>query len=99
MEQHQGYAADILNEAERLIAKVQGDLDDADTFYKSIGVNAAKVAGVLEPLMGLKQFQEVERLVAADHAAIDQEVAEEAARLNAGTSYSGSVRKKSRAMI
>lgn len=99
MEHHQGYAANILNQTESLIAKIQGDLDAADAFYKSIDVDPAKVAGVLEPLMGLKQFQELEQLVAADRAAIDQEVAEEAARLKAGAPSSVVVRKKPRAMI
>ena len=81
MTQAEGYAATLINQANSLITKVQGDLSAAAAFYKSIDVDPAKIAGALAPLMGQKQQDELAQIIAADRAAIDQEVAEEAARL------------------
>ena len=98
MTQAEGYAADLINQANSLISKVQGDLSAAATFYKSINVDPAKIAGALAPLMGEKQQDELAQLVAADRAAIDQEVAEEAARLRFDAPATASVPKAFRSM-
>lgn len=100
MKQHTGYSANILNQAEALMAKVQADLAAAGEFYQSIGVNPDKIASVVEPLMGPKQRDELAALVAADEAAIDQEVAEELARFRSTSQGTQAVvAKKPRLMI
>ena len=81
MTQAEGYAASLINQANSLITKVQSDLTASAAFYESIDVDPAKIAGALAPLMGQKQQDELAQIIAADRAAIDQEVAEEAARL------------------
>ena len=98
MTQAEGYAADLINQANSLISKVQGDLSAAAAFYKSIDVDPAKIAGALAPLMGQKQQDELAQIVAADRAAIDQEVAEEAARLRFGAAATASAPKAFRSM-
>ena len=81
MTQAEGYAAAIINQANSLITKVEGDLSAAAAFYKSIDVDPAKIAGALAPLMGQKQQDELAQIITVDRAEIDQEVAEAAARL------------------
>ena len=98
MTQAEGYAAAIINQANSLISKVESDLSAAAAFYKSIDVDPAKIAGALAPLMGQKQQDELAQIVAADRAAIDQEVAEQAARLRFDAPATASAPKAPRSL-
>jgi hypothetical protein len=99
MAKHQGYAADILNAADELIGKVQASLDAKDTFYRSIGVDPQKVLPALESIMGDKERAELAALMAADAAAVEQETAEEAARLGLGVKHQAGKPNRNRSMI
>ena len=99
MPKAEGYAAKLISDANDLISKIQGDLDDAQDFYESIDVNPDKVPGVLQSMLGPKESAELAQLVADDQQAIAQEVAEEAARLSFAAAPVATVRKKPRFMI
>lgn len=96
MTQHTGYAADILNEAERLVAEAQRNLDEKAQLRASLGLDSAKAAAALGP----KELAEVEQLLAADLAEVEREVAHRAMALGltpAGATSGGA--KKMRTMI
>lgn len=95
----QDHTAKLIQDASDLIGKVQADLNSAQEFYASIGVNPDKVQGVLQSLLGPKESAEVVQLLADDQQAIAQEVAEEAARLSFVSAPVTTVRKKTRSMI
>jgi hypothetical protein len=99
MSQAEGYAAKIISEAEALIGKVQGDLDRAAEFYQSNGIDPEKVAPAMEQFMGAKERAELEQLAKADREAIDQEVAEGAARANFADASSGGGVKRPRNLV
>lgn len=89
----ESYAAQILADAQNLIAKVQGDLDAAAEFYRSNDIDPAKVAPALEQFMGLKQQEELAAINRADQEAIETEVAEAAARASFAAAPAGGARK------
>ena len=94
-------ASQTFRDAEALIAKVQGDLDEAANFYRENNINPDKVLSACEPFVGAKEKAEIERIAKADAEAIEQEVREGMARINfaAGASTSTGGMRKSRAMI
>lgn len=90
-------ATQIVADAEALIQKVQADLAQSDSVFTNAGLNPEKAKAVLSGLTTPKQFAEADAAVKADLAAIEQEVAEEAARRNQGGTSGGA--KKPRMMI
>ncbi|MCF8161252.1 MAG: hypothetical protein K9J76_11145 [Polaromonas sp.] len=99
MSQAQGYAADIINQAESLLAKIEADFAATAAFYESIGVEPANIDGAFGPKLDARQREEMAAVLAADQAAIDQEVAEEAARLRMSSPGAASVPKRRRNLI
>ena len=80
-------------EAQRLIAQIEADIAAGAAVISSANLDPAKM--VLPPA----QQQELERLVAADQAAIEQEVAEGAARLRAAAPGGSSAPRRAHKMI
>ncbi len=99
MSQAQGYAADIINKTESLLAKIEADFAATAAFYESIGVDPANIDGAFGPPLGARQREEMAAVLAADQAAIDQEVAEEAARLRMNSPASTTTPKRPRNLI
>lgn len=101
MQDNTSQANQIIRDAEALIAKVQGDLDEAANFYRDNNINPDKIISACEPFLGAKEKAEIERLAKADQEAIEQEVQEGMARINFATSPAKppSGIRKSRAMI
>ncbi len=99
MTQAQGYAADIINQAESLLAKIEADFAATAAFYESIGVDPANIDGAFGPPMGAKQREEMAAVLAADQAAIEQEVAEGVARLRMNSPNTTNTPKRPRNLI
>lgn len=96
MTQHTGYAADILNQAERLVADVQRNLEEKAQLRASWGLDSAKMAAALGP----KELAQVEQMVADDVADVEREVAQQALALGLkSNSPSVGGAKKMRRMI
>ena len=74
-------AAKIVAEAEALLKKVNGDLQQASEFYRAQGIDPAKVLPACEPHMGAREKEELARLLRADEEAVQREVDEGMARL------------------
>jgi F0F1-type ATP synthase membrane subunit b/b' len=79
------YAARIINDAEALLAKVHGDLQQAEEFYRSAGIDPQKVLPACEPHMGPRQKEELARLLQQDQEEIQREVDEGMARIKFST--------------
>jgi hypothetical protein len=71
-EQTDDRAAQVMAEAENLIKEIQGQLDASDEFYRQRGLSREHLRGSLNP----EQREESERLLAADMAAVEREMAE-----------------------
>ena len=99
MSQAEGYAATIINQTESLLAKIEADVATGKAFYESIGVEPANIDGAFGPPLNARQREDMAALAAADQEAIDQEVAEDAARLRMSTPGSTTVPKRPRSMI
>jgi hypothetical protein len=99
MPQAEGYAADIINKTETLLAKIEADFAATAAFYKAIGVDPANIDGAFGPKLGAREREEMAALMAADQAAIDQEVAEEAARLRMSSDSAAATPKRPRNLI
>lgn len=99
MAQAEGYAAQIIADAEALLGKVQQDLDRAADFYRENGIDPAKVVPALEPYMGLKEVEELNRIMKEDQEAIQREVDEAAARLRFANAPTGGAAKRPRNMV
>jgi hypothetical protein len=95
----QGYAAALINQTESLLAKIEADFDTTKAFYQSIGVEPANIDGAFGLPLNARQREDMAALVAADQEAIDQEVAEETARLRMRTPGSATMPKRPRSMI
>jgi dsDNA-binding SOS-regulon protein len=93
-----GYADNIISEAQSLIEKVSGDLRQSADVYSSLGINPDKVLSACEPVMGDKQRDELAKLLAQDQEAIQREVDEGAARFRFATAPASTARKP-RSMI
>lgn len=81
-----------LTEAQRLIAQIEADIAAGAAVISSANLDPAKM---LPPA----QQQELERLIAADQAAIEQEVAEGAARLRAAAPAGSSAPRRAHKLI
>jgi hypothetical protein len=93
--QAQGYAAAIINQAESLLAKIEADFATTAAFYESIGVAPDQIDGAFGPPLNAKQREDM----AADQEAIDQEVAEETARLRMNAPSAPTAVKRPRNLI
>ena|SRR5436190_20485752 len=95
-----GYADQIISEANSLIAKVNGDLQESGSFYRSMGIDPDKVLPACESAMGPKQRDELAKLLAQDQEAVQREVDEGMARIkfSSPTPPAGGARKP-RSMI
>ena len=95
------YANKTVQDAQTLIDKVQSDLDEAASFYRTNNINPDKILSACAPFVGAKEKAEIEQLVKADQEAIEQEVQEGMARLNfaSGAASSPASARKTRAMI
>ena len=71
-DQNDERAAQVMAEAENLIKEIQGQLDASDEFYRQRGLSSAHLRGSLSP----EQREVAEREIAADMAAVEDEVAE-----------------------
>lgn len=71
-DQTEDHAVQIMTEAQNLIKEIQGQLDASDEFYRQRGLSSAHLRGSLSP----EQHKEAERLLAADLAEVEREVAE-----------------------
>jgi hypothetical protein len=97
--QAQGYAAAIINQAESLLAKIEADFATTAAFYESIGVAPDQIDGAFGPPLNAKQREDMAALIAADQEAIDQEVAEETARLRMNAPSAPTAVKRPRNLI
>jgi hypothetical protein len=96
MQKHTGYSADILNEAERLVAEAQRTLEEKAQLRADMGLDMAKATAA----MGPKEAAQLEQAVAADLADVEREVAQRALALGlmpAGATTGGA--KKMRPMV
>lgn len=95
-----GYADQIISEANSLIAKVNGDLQEGIDFFRSHDINPEKVLPACESHMGAKERDELAKLLAQDQEAVQREVDEGMARhrFSQPTAPSGGARKP-RSMI
>mgnify|MGYP001002910702 CR=1 FL=1 len=75
-----GYAHAIIEQAQQLLDKVAQDLNEAQAFFASYGIDPDKVLPALAPAMGAQQERELAQLIEQDRQAIEQEVSEAAAR-------------------
>lgn len=92
-------AANIVAQAEQLVAEVQGQLDAAADFYRDQGLNPDKVRSTLEAQMTAKDKEDLDRIMRQDMAEIDAAVDDAKARASfAAAPNSGGV-KKPRAMV
>jgi F0F1-type ATP synthase membrane subunit b/b' len=82
MSDPQNYAAKIIADAESLLSKVNGELEEAREFFRSNDINPDKILSACEPLMGAKEKQDLARLIEQDKADIQREVDEATARNN-----------------
>jgi hypothetical protein len=90
----------VVEQAERLMAKIEQDWAQAEQFYAGLGMDAGQLAAAMEPLMASsRQQQELSAQLAQDQADIEQTVAEEAARLRANQAPAGTARKVRRNLI
>lgn len=99
MTKHEGYAAKILNDADALLSKVQGDLDAAADFYRSNEINPDKVLSAVAPHLGAQEKQQLEKLMAEDQEAIQREVDEGRARLSFSSAPAAGGTKKPRSLV
>ena len=95
----ESYAAKIISDAEALLAKVNGELKETDEFYRSMGIDPAKVLPACEPAMGPKERQELAKMMEEDQAAVQREVDEGAARARFSTPSAPTAARKPRPMI
>jgi hypothetical protein len=90
----------VVEQAERLMAKIEQDWAQTEQFYTELGMDADQLTAAMEPLMaGSKLQQELSAQVAKDQADIEQTVAEEAARLRANQAPTGTAPKVRRNLI
>lgn len=85
MSQNESYASRIIADAEQLLAKVNGDLNQSEEFFRSLGVKQEKIAPALEQHMGPRQREELAQMVRQDQDSIQREVDEGSARLKFST--------------
>lgn len=71
----------IILEAQRLIDRVQNDLEQSSDFFHEQGLDPAKVRQTLQAQMTPQAEQQLQSAFQEDLAAIEQEVMEEFARL------------------
>ena len=84
----------IIKEAQEAVQKAQQSQEASTAFYRSQGLDPAKVDSVLAGQMGAKERAEAEAQFKQDMEDIEREVAEEAARASfAGASSSGAGRR------
>ena len=99
MYQAQGYADDLINQAEVLLAKIEAGFAATAALYQAIGVDPTNTDGAFGLPLGLRQRAELAKILAADRVAIDQEVAEETARLRMSSPAPATARKRLRNLI
>lgn len=99
MAHNDSYAGKIIAEAEILLQRVQADLNAADDFYRAQGINPEKILSACAPHMGARERQELEKLIAEDAQAIEQEVSEGKARLSVFTPASTGTPRKPRSLV
>lgn len=87
----------LIADAQALLDRVQTDLRRSHETLGEMGIDPAKVPAVLERFMGPMEKADLARQIAADQAAIEQEIAENIARARASTP--SSTGKKRRAMV
>ena len=92
-------AAKIVAEAEALLKKVNGDLQQASEFYRAQGIDPAKVLPACEQHMGAREKEELARLLRADEEAVQREVDEGMARLRFSTPPASGGARKPRPMV
>lgn len=90
--------SDIVARAQALIDEVQGQLAQADAFYRSQGLDPEKVRQVLGAQLDLKGIEAAQKAFQDDLAATEQEVREEQARQSFSAPQAGGV-KRPRSMI
>ena len=93
MSSHNQTGSQTVAEAKRLVAQVEAELAAGAALLASASLDPAKM--VLPPA----QQKELDRLAAADQAAIEQEVAEGAARLSAAAPAGSSAPRRAHNMI
>ncbi|MEO5671747.1 MAG: hypothetical protein ABIR26_13720 [Ramlibacter sp.] len=93
----EGYADKIIADAKALLDSVQRDLEKSGETLRAMGIDQAKILPTLAPHMGPKEQETLKQMLAADHEAIDREVAENMAHAGVATKSTGG--KKRRAMI
>lgn len=76
-------AQQTVADARRLMTAVEQSLVDGEARLRALGIDPAKVRALRLPLRA-EQQRELDEAVAADRAAIEQEVAEGRARLLSG---------------
>lgn len=89
--------ASIIAQADALIAQANAQLEKHAAFYVELGIDPKKVQPAIDRLPP-KHKQELDRLIAEDRAAIEQEVEEHMARIRVSVP-SGSAGKKRRTMV
>lgn len=72
----------LIDAANALIEKIQGEQEDIDGFYRAENLNPEKVRHVLDEAMTDEARAKAEAEFQADLDAIEREVAEESARLS-----------------
>ena len=90
--------AAMLAESQKLIDETQRLLAQSDDAIKAMGFDPDKVRSSMEGLLGAKERQEAERLVADDLAEVDREMVEAKARLSFSSAATRSGRKR-RSMV
>ncbi len=89
---------DIVARAQALVDEVQGQLAQADDFYRSQGLDPEKVRQVLAAQLDLKGIEAAQKAFDEDMAAAEQAVREEQARLSFAAPPAGGG-KRPRAMV
>ena len=89
----------VVKEAEALVQQAQQSLDASDAFYRSQGLDPAKVKSVLAAQTTDKDRAEAQAAFQKDIDAIEREVAEEAARLSFAQAPASSGARKPRNMV
>lgn len=69
-----GQARQIIEQADKLLKKVQQDLDDSDDFFRDAGLDRAELAKALTPYQNEEQQEALQRQLEADQDDIRRQV-------------------------